>query len=250
MKMARFPLGLHGHWDEWEIPITTATTIEQAAAGIIEGMTKTADQIRKSLEMALDHFMLSVWNKRQEALHEALATLEKHLPIAFGQMVTRQSHLLEVNFPTNIDVHLVVDCYSPTGAYSHPMTVDVTHYKGIDLCECILHEATHVADVYTSQSGRRSLKDKVLQSLAERGIDGRTAWNVWHAIIFASSAEQTREFISQKHVDYAVRRGLYAFFNVPDLPQLWSEFSLKMISDAEFITKLIEQFNSGTLQNS
>ncbi|HZO74128.1 MAG TPA: hypothetical protein VFB60_18135 [Ktedonobacteraceae bacterium] len=162
-------------------------------------------------------------------------------------MARRQAELLELSWPEQINAFLVTDCYDPRGAYSHPLTVDISHNVGSTLCETLLHEATHVADVHTSQLGQRSLKNNVMEHLrgTELRLSTTKAWNVWHATIFASSAYQVRTHIDPDHIDYALPRNLYAHFGVPGLPTLWERFATQEIDEQEFLAGIVYDLTSG-----
>jgi hypothetical protein len=79
---------------------------------------------------------------------------------------------------------------------------------------------------------------RLRQHLTREGISPQDAWNAWHAVIFASSADQERRFIDPQHVDYASNRGLYSWLKVPHLPAMWGKYSRGIIDELELIESL------------
>ncbi|MDQ2741321.1 MAG: hypothetical protein M3Z66_03355, partial [Chloroflexota bacterium] len=112
---------------------------------------------------------------------------------------------------------------------------------GLTLCETLLHEATHVADVDTGESGKASLHTRLTFALSEDGIPPPHAWNAWHAIIFAASAHNIRAFIDPAHTDYAEPHNLYRLLRVPDLPTLWGEWMAGQIDERDFVKAVARQ---------
>jgi hypothetical protein len=209
-------------------------------------MTQTAEQIETALTQA-ELFRETLWPQRATQLAEAASTIQKDLAPHFATMARQQAELLELSWPDQIDAFLVTDCYDPRGAYSHPLTVDISHNVGSTLCETLLHEATHVADVHTSHLGQHTLRNKVIEHLRGTGLhlSATQAWNVWHAIIFASSAYQVHTNIDPDHTDYALPRNLYAQFGVADLPTWWRRFAAQEIDEQEFLEGVVYDLTSG-----
>lgn len=210
-------------------------------------MTQTVEQIEAALAQAEPFFRETLWPQRATQFTAAASTIQKELAPHFVAMARRQAEVLELSWPERIDAFLVTDCYDPRGAYSHPLTVDITHNVGSTLCETLLHEATHIADVHTLQQGQRSLSNKVIEHLSGIGLHLSAAdvWNVWHAIIFASSAYQVRTNIDPDHTDYALPHNLYTQFEVPDLPALWQRFATQAIDEQEFLAGIVYDLTSG-----
>jgi len=243
---AHNPLGPQGTWGVWEEALTNPQTTQQAGIALRTTMTQTVELIETALTQAEPFFRETLWPLRAVQFAEAAATIQKDLTPHFAAMARRQAEILELNWPEQIDAFLVTDCYDPRGAYSHPLTVDITHNVGSTLCETLLHEATHVADVHTLQKGQRSLSNKVMEHLSGAGLhlSAANVWNVWHAIIFAASAYQVRTNIDHDHTDYALPHNLYAQFGVPDLSILWERFATQAIDEQEFLTEIVYDLTS------
>lgn len=233
--------GVHGIWDAWEVPLASADSVDDAISGLRTAMTETVNTLGAALHAAETEFRERIWPARRGAIDEAFQTLRDLLAHRFADMARRQGKALGLVWPERIDAYLVTDCYDWHGAYSHPMTIDITRNQGFTLCETFLHEATHVADVHSGALGRSSLHARLTAALSERGIQGLTAWNAWHAIIFAASAQQVRSFIDPGYTDYAVTHGLYEHFKLPDLSHLWSAFSSGGIDESELVQHIADQ---------
>ena len=239
--LARHPRGVHDIWDEWEVPVASATTLGDAISGLRSRMNQTVDTLASAMGEVEVEFRERLWPERQPAIAAALGTLREVVAPRFAEMARRQAAMLDLIWPNRIDAYLVTDCYDWRGAYSHPLTIDVTANVGLTLCETFLHEATHVADVYTMQRGHRSLSSRLSDGLGEMGISRPAVWNVWHAIIFAASAQQVRTFIEPAHADYATEHGLYEDFGVPDLPGLWTAFTEGSLDEVAFLGEVAQR---------
>jgi hypothetical protein len=202
-------------WDRTEM----GTVIERIGAALAQGEAVFED---------------ALWPKRSGLVKEALGIVRQTLAPEWSAMARRHGELLGVAWPEKIDAFLVTDCYDWHGGYSHPVTVDVPHHGGIALCEAILHEATHVADVHTSVAGREYLGDRLMERLQASGVERQDAWNAWHAVIFAASGRQVRESVAPDYTDYAEPRGLYSYFKVPYIAPLWDEFASGAIDEDAF----------------
>lgn len=153
VAQVRFPLGVHGMWTQWEVPLASAATLGEAISGLRSQVTHTVDTLAIALREAEPEFTEQVWPRGQPAIETALRTLQEVLAPYFSGMVRQQVQVLGLIWPERIDAYLVADCYDRHSAYSHPLTIDVTKNVGLTLCEAFLHEATHVADVYTAERG-------------------------------------------------------------------------------------------------
>ena len=238
---ARHLLGAHGVWDRWEQRVARGGTADEAEAGLMEAMTETIAQLGSELRAAESDFNHRLWPERRAAVQAALATIQDLVQPRFAGMAQRQAAVLDLIWPQRIDVYLVTDCYNWQGGYSHPLTIDVTIHRGLTLCETLLHEATHVADVYTGESEKESLRGRLMTALIGDGIPPSHAWNAWHAIIFAASAHHTRAFVDPTHTDFAESHRLYRRLGVPDLPELWAEFVATQIEEREFLKGVARQ---------
>ncbi len=199
------------------------------------GMERAIEGIARALEEAEVTYLETLWAERQGLLESALRTIRETLSPRWTGMVRSQAELLGLTWPDRLDVHLVPDCYMRQGAYSHPLTVGMDHNRGLELCETLLHEATHVADVHTSAMGRESLGDRLMARLEASGVSREAAWNAWHAVIFAASARQVRSCIDPSYTDYATPRDLYSWFGVPHLPGLWEDFVSGSVDESAFL---------------
>jgi len=238
---ARHLIGVHGVWDVWEQRVAQGGTADEAEAGLMEAMTETIAQLGSALRAAESDFNQRLWPERQPAVEAALATIQDLVQPRFAAMAQRQAAMLDLVWPQRIDVYLVTDCYDWQGGYSHPLTIDVTTHRGVTLCETLLHEATHVADVYTNESGKESLHSRLMTALSGDGIPPPHAWNAWHAIIFAASGHNIRTFIEPTHTDYAEPHNLYRWFKVPDLQVLWAEWMAGQIGERDFLKAVASQ---------
>lgn len=172
--------------------------------------------------------------ERAGLVREALGVVRETLAPEWSAMARRQGELLGVAWPEKIDAFLVTDCYDWHGGYSHPLTLDIPHHDGIAICESILHEATHVADVHTSALGQECLGNRLMERIEASGVGHQDAWNAWHAVIFAASGRQVRESVSPDYADYAEPRGLYSYFKVPGIAPLWDAFASGAIEEDAF----------------
>lgn len=241
---ARHLLGVHGIWDEWEIPLASAATTESAVSGLRSRMTETIDSIGSALRDTEAEWREQLWPDRAPLVEAALATLRETLQPRFAGMARRQGELLDLPWPERIDAYLVTDCYDWRKAYSHPLTIDIRANTGFTLCETLLHEATHVADVYISITGRKSLGSRLGAHLNDAGVPGPTAWNAWHAVIFAASAWQVRQSIDPNYTDYAVRHGLYDFFHLPDLPDVWQRLAQGSMDESGLLRAIAQRLRA------
>jgi hypothetical protein len=235
LACAHSPYEPQGTWGVWEEALSCAQTVQEANTSLKGAMTRTAEQVERALTQAENFFRETLWPQRASRLSAAASTIQKDLFPHFAQMARRQAEVLALSWPERIDAFLVTDGYDPRGAYSHPLTVDITHNRGSTLCETVLHEATHVADVHTLCLEQRSFRNKVIDHLSSKGLQSFEVWNVWHAIIFASSASQVRTTIDPNHTDYALLHGLYVQFGIPNLPIWWKQLATQAIDEQAFL---------------
>lgn len=237
--------GLHGLWDVWEQPLTTGATIEAAVGGLRREMVAVADGIGAAMAEAEPVFNQKLWPQREPLIEAALTTIRETFEPQFPAMALRQAELLDHTWPDRVDAYLVTDCYDRFEAYSRPLTVDVAQSTGIELCETLLHEATHVADVHTNALEHKGLEDRLILFLLDgEDVPFGSILNARHALIFVSSADQVRTFIDPNHVDYALPRGLYDWFNLPNLPAQWAEFAAGRASEEAFFAQLRESLKA------
>lgn len=211
--------GLHGTWQLWETAISAGDSQDASLANLRNAVTVTGDDTADAIAIAEDRFLCEIWPAQLRLIEEALKTISQGFAPVFPAMANDHARLLKLRWPSRIDAYLITDTYERFGAYSHPLTISVSHNTGITLCETLLHEATHVADVYMEEIGAMGLGDSVGAALLDDGMQLRAAFDCWHAVIFASSAYQMRAHIDPEHIDYATGRGLYERFKVPNAPQ-------------------------------
>jgi hypothetical protein len=233
--------GVHGVWDVWEQALAQSTTPDEAITGLMETMTESVTQLGSALRSAESEFYEQLWPERQATVQAAVTTIHDALKPWFASMAQSQAAVLELVWPDCIRAYLVTDCYDWQGGYSHPLTIDVTSHTGLTLCETLLHEATHVADVHTGEIGKENLRNRVTAMLLDEGIPPPTVWNVWHGIIFAASAYNIRSCIEPTYVDYATTHNLYQWLKVPDLPWLWAKWVGGQMNEREFLQALAAQ---------
>lgn len=151
------PPGVHGLWDQWEVPMASGATLGEAVTGLRSRMNHAVDTVATALQEAETEYRERVWPRRRPAFEMALLTLDEVLAPYIVEMARHQGEVLGLTWPERIDAYLAADYYDWRGAYSHPLTIDVTENTGPTLCEIFVHEATHVADVQTTSPGQRSL---------------------------------------------------------------------------------------------
>jgi len=199
--------------------------MQAAVDGLRADKARIADLLGEALQIVKPVFRETIWPARCELVEGAMSTLQEYFVPCFAAMARRQSAILDLVLPERIDAFLVPDCYDRRGGYSHPLTIDVSHNRGLELCETLLHEVTHVGDVYTQSLGHDSLRDRLAVFFLSQGVSEEQAWNDWHAVIFAASADQVRRFIAPAYVDYAKTLNVFASFGMSELPSSWCAFA-------------------------
>ncbi len=241
MRWARNPRAVQGYWSEWEQGFAMDATPQEAAGGLRRAMEETVERFAEAMKAAESVYHETLWPRRSPLLEDALRTIRNRLVPHFPGMAKEQGDLLGLVWPERVDAFLVPDSYESRGAYSHPLTVDVSHNNGIELCETLLHEATHVADVNTAMIDKEHLADRLISRLEADALGHKEAWNAWHAVIFASSAWQVRTHIESDYRDYALRRDLYSWFKLPHLPALWEAFASGSMDEEALIEAVAKQ---------
>lgn len=156
-------------------------------------------------------------------------------------IVRRHTMLLELTWPDRIDAFLVPVSYELRGGYSHPLTISASANQGLALCETLLHEATHVADVHGIQSEHPCLGRALMDRLRAKGLSFQNAFNIWHAVIFAASADGIRYDIDPEYGDYALQdRDLYAILGAPRAPDLWRRYAANEMTRDDFLAALVD----------
>jgi hypothetical protein len=199
-------------------------------------MEETVDTLASALYDARSYFHEHVWPGHIVTIEAAAATIQDTVQPHFSALIQRQAELLSLRWPDSIAAYFVADCYAWQGGYSHPLTIDVSANTGTTLCETLIHEATHVADV--SGNDHPDMGSRLRQHLTSEGLSPQDAWNAWHAVIFASSADQVRRFIDPRYVDYASNRGLYSWLKTPHLPEMWRRYTSGTIAERELIESI------------
>lgn len=217
--------GLHGFWGIWENSLTGTSDMELANAGLIQAATSTGEALASAIAAAGTRYHAEIWPAQQPVFTEALTSIERHFAPIFPAMATDHARLLDLKWPRHIDAYLVAETYERAGAYSHPLTISITHNTGITLCEMLLHEMTHVGEDHSDHLGRPYLGNRIVTALLSDGTPYPAADAIGHAFIFASSAWQTRSHIDPHHIDYASKRGLYDIFDIPNAPAIWKAYA-------------------------
>ncbi|MDP9375799.1 MAG: hypothetical protein M3Q65_25780, partial [Chloroflexota bacterium] len=231
----------------WERLVAQGAGLDAAVAGMKAAMLDTAEQIGAALRQAESVYRETIWPGRLSLIEAALTTLHEQLAPHFPVMVRAQGRALDLAFPPEIAAFLVTDCYDWRGGYSDPLTLDATLLQGLELCETVIHEATHLAERHTRWTAKREgLGDRLRAYLTEHGFTRNQAFDVAHAVLFAASAVQVRAFIDPHHVDYASTHNspdhnLYAWFKVPDLPTWWGQFVSGIIDEQTLFEHLARQ---------
>lgn len=217
--------GYHGLWDVWEPPLAGNLAVAPAIDGLRGAMMGMADALQASLSEAESIWMTSLWPKRELHIETGLSTLSDLLQPGFVAMCHEQAEYLDLVWPERLDAYLVTDCYDRFEAYTPPLTIDVAQSQGLELCETLLHEATHVAERFTRTRDGTSLSDRLLLFLMESGSTNfGSILDAQHALVFVSSGRQVRAYVNPGHVDYASGRHLYERLRVPSLPVAWEQY--------------------------
>jgi hypothetical protein len=225
MRRSINPLGIRGMVEAWEEVLASGDTADQSLHAFQARVKATGDELVMAMRSAERIFMQEYWPEREGRIARAVDAIQATFAPAFPDMAREHAELLGLRWPASTDLHLVADCGERGGAYSHPLTIDVTQNTGTWFFETILHELTHVADLHGHETGHRCLGDRLQAFLGEQGVPHWQRFNAWHAVIFAASAACTRHHVSLDHEDYAKSRNLYAFFEVPNVAQAWREYA-------------------------
>lgn len=217
--------GYHGLWDVWEPALAGNDGIVPALTGVRDAMMGTANALQSSLHEAEGTWIADLWPAREDYIKTGLATLRDVLQPGFAVMCQEQAEHLGLAWPERLDAYLVTDCYDRFEAYTPPLTIDVSRSHGLDLCETVLHEATHVAERFSRARDATSLSDRLLLFLLESGdVPFGSILDAQHALVFASSGRLVSEHIDPEHSHFAVTRGLYQRLRVPSLASSWNEY--------------------------
>lgn len=211
--------------EPWESAIAKSKSHGEALAAFERAYRQTGSDMAEAMRSAEPAFMVTVWPGHLAAIAREVDALRQRFAPVFPELAREHEALLDLDWPFAIDVHLVGDMAGFEGAYSHPLTIDLSQHNGLTLFETILHEATHVADVNGTMRGQPSLGDRLIASLAGKRLR-RGGFDVWHAVIFASSAARIRSHFGGGYPDYAAERGLYRLFGVPGIAELWNTFEV------------------------
>lgn len=217
--------GYHGLWDVRGPPLAGNPEIAPTIDGLRDAMIGTADALQASLREAESIWMTGFWPERAPHIETGLSTLSDLLQPAFVAMCQAQAEQLDLVWPERLDAYLVTDCYDRFEAYTPPLTIDVARSQGLELCETLLHEATHVAERFSRSRDVTSLSDRLLLYLIEsESISFGSILDAQHALVFVSSGRQVRGHIDPNHIDYAASRDLYQRLGVPSLPRGWDQY--------------------------
>jgi hypothetical protein len=238
---ARHLRGVHGIWDVWEQPLAAAESASDGFEALRASMTETVEQLGAAMQGAEPIYRREIWPKRYSLVAAALDTMyERFVPVARDLMLDT-ARRLDLLWPDLIDVYLVPDCYAWQGGYSHPVTIDVSSNTGTVLCETLLHEITHVADVHTSDARESDLGRRLTARLRDDGVGVGDAWQAWHGVIFTSSAYEVRAHIDPGHKDFAASYDLYSRCKVPTLAEIWAAHARGEIDEQGLFDRISAQ---------
>lgn len=160
--------GVRGMVEPWESAIAKSKSHGEALAAFERAYRQTGSDMAEAMRSAEPAFMVTVWPGHLAAIAREVDALRQRFAPVFPELAREHEALLDLDWPFAIDVHLVGDMAGFEGAYSHPLTIDLSQHNGLTLFETILHEATHVADVNGTMRGQPSLGDRLIASLAGR----------------------------------------------------------------------------------
>lgn len=211
-----------GMWEPWETSIAGNDDPVHGVAALAAAIDRTRDAFIGALEATSDWFATGIWPGHLEQIQAAvdLITRETRIPELFAD----QAEVLGFAWPSWIAVNLVAQTYSFAGAYSHPLTIDVTQADGLRLEDMLLHECTHVADSPSTAVGPCDVGDGLRDRLAARGITGRDAFNRWHAMYFAACRARVRKVIDSDYEGFPPGSRPFVFMGVPDPYPIWDRF--------------------------
>lgn len=170
-----------------------------------------------ALEAVEPSFMNEHWPARRRALEQAVAGLERDFLPRQREALAFMLQSLAITEPgVEAPVFLVSEANEP-GAFTFylrggaPVCV-VSIEDGVNtlLFETLLHEATHVLDMASSDDSSVFVS---LRSMLEReGLfpEDRMVHDVAHTLMFVQAAETVRRFYDHEHVDYGEVTTLYA----------------------------------------
>ncbi len=236
--------GPRGMVAPWEEALANGETPDASLRAFQLRVQASGEDMVSAMRIAERIFMEEYWPERKNRIARALDGIRVTFAPAFAAMAKEHADLLDIDWPQRIDTHLVTDVAGHQGAYSHPLTIDVGHQAGLTLFETILHEATHVAEVNGRIRGHLCFGYRLQAYLAEHGLSPAQRFNIWHAVIFASSAACTRHHISLDHEDYAVARNLYAVFGVPAAAGDWQAFAESGRDERRLMEALLDDFRT------
>lgn len=73
------PPGVHGLWDQWEVPMASGATLGEAVTGLRSRMNHAVDTVATALQEAETEYRERVWPRRRPAFEMALLTLDEVL---------------------------------------------------------------------------------------------------------------------------------------------------------------------------
>lgn len=218
-------IGPAGIWAAWESAIADHSEPTTATESLGLAIDRTRDQLVNALNATTGWFATNVWPSDLEAVQDAVDVLvnEPRIPDLFAE----QAEVLGLTWPSPINVNLVARTYSFAGAYSHPLTIDVTNTEYLMVHDMLLHESTHVADAFSTAVGPCEAGDGLRERLVARGFSRRTAFDRWHAMIFASCRARIRRTIDPAYEGLPSGSRPFRFMGVPDPYPIWDRFEFE-----------------------
>jgi hypothetical protein len=235
--------GPRGMIAPWEEALAAANSPDQSLQAFQDRIQKTGVDMVTAMRSAERIFLDEHWPEREERIGKALAAIRDAFAPVFPAMSAKHAALLDLDWPLTMDAYMVGDMTGNQGAYSHPFTIEIRRLSDLALFETIIHEATHVAEVNGRMRGHRSLGDRLLAYLDERGLSPDQRFNVWHAVIFAASAASIRAHVNLDHEDYAAPRNLYPHFGTPHVAEAWREYA-ETRDEARLRQALLDDFQA------
>lgn len=161
-------------------------------------------------------FLKEAWPRRRSALQEQEQRIERAWSRKLSECLAFSVHKLGMAEPSApVPICLVTQAPPP-----HAMTyrraggavciVAASQFRGTQLAEVIVHEATHALDSVNGppESVMRQISDRLMQAgLTWRDRDLR---NLPHTVMFVHAAEMIRRFVDPQHKDYGEVAGYYA----------------------------------------
>ncbi len=166
-----------------------------------------------ALEPFEEPFVEKLWPARRKSLETSRGKVAGLLARAKPEPLSHLLTALGFEMPTSaVPIYLVSTAPSPGGVTlrtrSGPVCVVSTAERTpVQLCEVILHEATHAVEAMKPEL--ESPAPSRLRAALEGKVDATTVRNAWHTLFFLQAAETVRVCIDSEYVDYGETSGYY-----------------------------------------